>query len=640
MQKLLYHPKHSENEESVFDKAISEICTNNAIKLVSPYIGIDYLQRITALSVNWKLISDVNEWLSSSSSNDRMKIVDFIKLNLEKIHHYNDIHAKVVISQDKAYLGSANLTSSGLLRRTEMGILIDDKILLQELDAWFDENWLDTAPPNLWEIADFLKSNNEDFLERRIPKKTIKSKGKTIQKTFVKIKTPTQNKIETSAPIIEQSIPVPVPVPVPRINSDIESLINHCLSKISKNSFSFSDFCEITEVKNSEFNRNDLEKEFLYFVANDYRTVFSKKKINKVVFLDEKFSLATQSNLTKSIENYDRYLLSLIRRFSFYDFQEFKRNHKAIEQLKTPTNSEDFMIQSLLDSELIMKDELEKNSFMLNENFDWVGSFKIFQRSYQAWLKKLPPKVVSPKIQVIRLQKNKEEILKIAQPQEVTEIKKPIIYSYQAAKEFGRQIVEVLKWNRLFRNNSRCGYRQLGGGVFVYTFDGNFDVNSIKYKDIESTDGLINFNFQYSSMLDQVQDHFYYLLSNIINNGNGEYRANNEGEIVAKINRAISPCDDNLLFFGGVFFGLIPGLKKLFKTEFVKNNKNIGYCKISFKTECINSDFAKKLPRTYLFISNCIDSKSGYFYKSIGDIWIRVFPGKSLYKNISPYFSG
>lgn len=44
----------------------------------------------------------------------------------------------------------------------------------------------------------------------------------------------------------------------------------------------------------------------------------------------------------------------------------------------------------MLDSEVIHADEYKINSFILNEQFEWTKAFKIFQRSYDVWIKNLP----------------------------------------------------------------------------------------------------------------------------------------------------------------------------------------------------------------------------------------------------------
>lgn len=45
--------------------------SGHALEIVSLYIGIGYLERILALANDWRLISDVEAWLSSLSGRAR-----------------------------------------------------------------------------------------------------------------------------------------------------------------------------------------------------------------------------------------------------------------------------------------------------------------------------------------------------------------------------------------------------------------------------------------------------------------------------------------------------------------------------------------------------------------------------------------
>jgi hypothetical protein len=135
MGRLVYHNLSGiSGQSSPFDEAILEVANSNAVSIVSPYIGVDYLQRIIQVSDGWRLISDVEAWLSSLSMRARSKAWLFIRENLDSIHHCSAIHAKVVISQQLAMFGSANLTNTGILGRTEMGILIDNPSMVAELN--------------------------------------------------------------------------------------------------------------------------------------------------------------------------------------------------------------------------------------------------------------------------------------------------------------------------------------------------------------------------------------------------------------------------------------------------------------------------------------------------------------------------
>lgn len=116
MSRLVYHNlSDATGQTSPFDAAALEVARTGHVSIVSPYVGVDYLRRIIQVSDGWRLISDVEAWLSSLSVNARPKAWLFIRENIERIHHCPAIHAKAIISQKLAMFGSANLTNMGML---------------------------------------------------------------------------------------------------------------------------------------------------------------------------------------------------------------------------------------------------------------------------------------------------------------------------------------------------------------------------------------------------------------------------------------------------------------------------------------------------------------------------------------------
>ncbi|MFK8296492.1 hypothetical protein ACI760_09930 [Capnocytophaga canimorsus] len=108
--KLIYHKTDSFEEYSIFDVELVTLAYQQNLCLISPYIGINYLERLIQLSKSWRLITDFEEWIISAPSKDqRNKIVEFITKNSDKIKHISDIHAKVLISEHSAFLGAAKV---------------------------------------------------------------------------------------------------------------------------------------------------------------------------------------------------------------------------------------------------------------------------------------------------------------------------------------------------------------------------------------------------------------------------------------------------------------------------------------------------------------------------------------------------
>ena len=158
--KLIYHDINLANQISQFDKEIIDIVKGQDLLIVCPYIGLGYINRLLNLSSNWKIITDVEEWIYSHQSNiQRDLIKDFIKSNSDRIKHISLIHAKVIITDNKAFVGSANLTESGICERIEMSVSFDDQDKIKELKDWFDSLWNIGIKPQQRQIESFINDN-------------------------------------------------------------------------------------------------------------------------------------------------------------------------------------------------------------------------------------------------------------------------------------------------------------------------------------------------------------------------------------------------------------------------------------------------------------------------------------------------
>ena len=156
---LVYHDKESSRGgESPFDKVITAIVRNEDVSIVCPYIGMKYFERIIKLVNYWRLITDVEEWICSHNKKERQKIKNFISEKSSSIHHYRGIHAKVIIGNSKAFVGSSNLTEKGITERVEMGVFIEEKELVVELQNWFRDLWDKSESINTQALDEYILS--------------------------------------------------------------------------------------------------------------------------------------------------------------------------------------------------------------------------------------------------------------------------------------------------------------------------------------------------------------------------------------------------------------------------------------------------------------------------------------------------
>ena len=158
MVEFVYHDPTSEGSVSPFDRALMELVERSDVRIACPYISLGILERIRESGTKWRILTDVEEWLKAYDVPTRERIYDLLSKHPGSVHHVEGLHAKVAMGNEKALVGSANLTDRGFTRRTEMGVLLDDPDEVAELSDWFVELWNRSSPPDLEEVAAFLQT--------------------------------------------------------------------------------------------------------------------------------------------------------------------------------------------------------------------------------------------------------------------------------------------------------------------------------------------------------------------------------------------------------------------------------------------------------------------------------------------------
>ena len=168
--KLIYHLPEENYTRSPFDIAITDLIKDKSIKIACPYIGLDYFQNSIVNQCNdFILLTDINELFSSCRNYSSIEeLMSFIQDNSEKIRHFAGLHSKIIISDTKAFFGSANLTKSGITERNELSAVIDNRADISLLDNWFDTWWkigsiidIDSIQKRLKEKKEYLPFKNE-----------------------------------------------------------------------------------------------------------------------------------------------------------------------------------------------------------------------------------------------------------------------------------------------------------------------------------------------------------------------------------------------------------------------------------------------------------------------------------------------
>lgn len=136
------------------------------MRLACPYLSVSYIKQLVSHCQSWRIVTDVEEWIASRNKDARQEILELIIENQELIHHYKDLHAKVIIAGENALAGSANFTKKGITGRIEMSVLFEKENHVEELRKWFDTLWSQTAPVDITEMIAFADTLPDVHLER------------------------------------------------------------------------------------------------------------------------------------------------------------------------------------------------------------------------------------------------------------------------------------------------------------------------------------------------------------------------------------------------------------------------------------------------------------------------------------------
>ncbi|MFC7202818.1 phospholipase D-like domain-containing protein [Haloferax namakaokahaiae] len=160
MPELIYHDPTDRTGLSPFDRAIRDITDGEEVLLVCPYISPDYLSTVIEKTEEWFLLTDVGEWLRIHGQTDREAVRDFIVNHHDHVRHVPDIHAKVVVGDGRALVGSANFTKKGLTGRTEMSVLLDGDETVSELREWFETLWAIYDSPEIDRVESYIEASS------------------------------------------------------------------------------------------------------------------------------------------------------------------------------------------------------------------------------------------------------------------------------------------------------------------------------------------------------------------------------------------------------------------------------------------------------------------------------------------------
>lgn len=392
MGRLVYHDQSRiSGQHSPFDEAVLAVARSGSVSVVSPYIGVDYLRRIIQVTSEWRLVSDIEAWLSSLSMQARPKAWSFIRENIESIHHCPAIHAKAVISQKLAMFGSANLTNTGILGRTELGILIDDPAMVKELGIWFETLWQQTLPPVADETNAFVQWLDE--ISERTPsrrdKYTLSASGQKVRASLVKLQAPA--KIEPKGAALNLDVVAQTLIIQQQRHYDsLEEAIEAAINSLANDWFLFGQVVSYVHAAFPIASNREMFFALLQNCANHARTVFAESTRNRLILKDGTFIQSSKELIHDALEPFDTFLAIHIRHFDFIQHRNLLDEELVEKETGFAGIDQIILISELLDCGLLELDDVagQLPRYILSEDFEWDGRYKLFTKSVHGWLAK------------------------------------------------------------------------------------------------------------------------------------------------------------------------------------------------------------------------------------------------------------
>lgn len=337
------------------------------------------------------MITDIQEWLRSLPIRARPRAWGFIRENIKKIHHCPAVHAKAVISDSLAMMGSANLTNHGILGRTEMGILIDDAIMVAEIGSWFDSLWQQTAPPLVDETSAYVQWLDEEASKApaRRQKFSLSGASKLVRARLVKLQdgstTPPTRDSQLDLGTVAQALVVQEHRHYDSIDQAIEATID---TLTPTGSFTLGDV--VRNVK-SGFEAASSREIYLLLIqhcANHVRSVFAESTRNRLILSNGKFTQSTREPLQCALSIFDTFLAYLIENLNFDSAQKLPSENIIEEDTGITGRDQVILVAELLECGLLEMEDVagELSRYRLVNDFQWEGRYQLFTVAQQKWL--------------------------------------------------------------------------------------------------------------------------------------------------------------------------------------------------------------------------------------------------------------
>lgn len=381
--KLIYHNKKNTTQVSPFDQALQQVSKNaSPLYLASPYIGLQYLERILENTNEWKLLSDIEAWLTSGNRKQRAKCWRFILENLDRIRHVPDLHAKVAIGNNLLFLGSANFTNKGILGRDELSILINDPQIVNESLEWFDSLWTAAKSPVIDEGDELVKTLNE--VQWTVPKSRLRLTSSSIKVKAVLDKTnPEGFDIARSFAkfgVSESDKLLPIEEAYQKISDEWFS---------SERTFTFKELLTAVSRINPTTEAKSIWSLVTHETVNHWSGGLFGDGFDRYIYEDNKFKKWDKINL-EPIKRLDRFLEFIIKNIEVYPKTSYLPLESKWMKAGVPEHHVLTLSEQLIDIGLLIEIDNpgELEMYSIDQGFEWPNRWRRFTQAHQSFKNK------------------------------------------------------------------------------------------------------------------------------------------------------------------------------------------------------------------------------------------------------------
>jgi len=262
-------------------------------------------------------------------------------------------------------MGSANLTSHGILGRTEMGILIDEPAMVSELGGWFESLWQQTAPPLVDEASAYVQWLDEEASKppARRQKFFLSGASKLVRAKLVKLQEDEVHPhpaLAENAPLDLGAVAKTLVAQEQKHYESLDQAIEAALDALTgTGSFTLGDMVRDVKAGFKATSPREVYVLLIQHCANHSRSAFAPTTVNRLILDDDgRFSQSTREAIPGAFAVFDAFLVYLIQHLYFDITLELPAEHFIEDETGLPGSSQVLLIGELLDCGLLELDDV------------------------------------------------------------------------------------------------------------------------------------------------------------------------------------------------------------------------------------------------------------------------------------------